>query len=340
MLMPGDAPPVDTIRRLVAGGGQVVAVTGGEPPPVLEIEGAGVAALRVSPDAVAMLRWLDTDPEALPTGAAVFLELGAGHGLLGLACAAMRPDARLVLTDAADVLPFAERSVAANEPSLARRCFVRPLAFSDAAALEDILQEFAYAGPGESTVDTDSGEDVTGSPLPESNQRGGCEAALGRGNESTEPCTSIESLPVVAIGAGICYWEVVYKPLAETLAQLCSKGRGYAILGYFRRDWKVEKRFWTKVLQQQGLQAEVLWEGEVDEPENPSAFAPACSRTSGEWNARVYRISAAAVAVASAPGAEAAEAGSEPWRAYEAESYDKKKKAGCEKGSKQGKKGR
>eukprot|EP00971_Amphidinium_carterae_P023076 455338-Amphidinium_carterae.1 len=50
-----------------------------------------------------------------------------------------------------------------------------------------------------------------------------------------------------------------------------------------------------EVLPQNGLQADVLWEGVVEEPapDETGAFAPACTRTPGEWNARVYRVTAA-----------------------------------------------
>lgn len=244
----GAAPPVQMVQHVVAGA-EVRVVTGGAPPAVVDIPGAGVAALRVSPDAVAMLRWLDGNPEALPQGPVLLLELGCGAGLLGLACATMRPEATLVLTDVAPILPYAERSVAANE-ALSGRALARPLPFGDVAALDAVLAEF-------------------------------------------------EQRPVVALGAGIFYWECVYEPLLDSLVQLCHGAhQGTALLGYFRRDWKVERRLWTKLMPQRGLAAEVLWEGEVDEPDDASAFAPACTRTPGEWNARVYRVFAEAPSAA------------------------------------------
>merc|ERR1712107_421744 len=67
---------------------------------------------------------------------------------------------------------------------------------------------------------------------------------------------------VFAVGAGIAYWECLHIPLAETLAGLCVAG-GEAVIGHFQRDWKVERRFWTKVLPRHGLQAVVVWEGEL-----------------------------------------------------------------------------
>lgn len=264
-------PPLRTLRRRIGRGAaaaEVVAVTGGPRPHAGDVPGAAVAAERVSPDAVAMLRWLDTDPDELPRGASTLLELGCGVGLLGLSCAALRPDASLVLTDVAALLPSASRSVEANEESLAARVAVRPLAFGDAAALAAALVD------------------------------------LG-------------SRPAVAVGAGIFYWECVYAPLAETLRQLCCDFGGQAILGYFRRDWKVERRLWTKLLPQQGLEVEVLWEGEVEEPEDAASFAPACTRTLGEWNARVYRVSAAAPGLLPKPAVEEGEGEDlHPWLAY------------------------
>mmetsp|Transcript_120734 Transcript_120734/g.341430 ORF Transcript_120734/g.341430 Transcript_120734/m.341430 type:complete len:292 (+) Transcript_120734:70-945(+) len=255
---------------------EVVAITGGTPPAVVEVTGAGVAALRVSPDAVGLLTWLDEDPDALPRGNLLLLELGCGHGLTGLACAALRPEAQLVLTDVQDLLPYAERSVAANDTALMARTVVRPLPFGDAGALDEVLQEYACEGP--------------------------------------------EQPAVVALGTGIAYWECLHAPLAETLERLCAKG-GEAIIGHFKRDWKVERRLWTKVLPLRGLRAEVLWEGEVGEASDVGSFAPSCTRTPGEWNARVYRVVQAERVPHSDEGAKKGDESSqaaefEPWKAY------------------------
>lgn len=262
MALQGDV--VKTLRRQVAGV-EVAAVTGGTVPEVEGTPGGGIAALRISPDAVALLQWLEgaeNTEAALPGGRALLLELGSGHGFVGLACAAARPEASVVLTDVPELLAHAERSVAANTEELAARALVRPLAFGDAAALETLLAELGH----------------------------GCEA-----DESATPSRLPRSL--VALGAGIFYWECVFQPLADTLAQLCRVG-GTAVLGYFRRDWKVERRFWTKLLPQLGLRVDVLWEGEVEEPKDKGAYAPACTRTPGEWNARVYHVTLAEGSVA------------------------------------------
>lgn len=268
----GASPPVRETSWSVAGH-EVRVVTGGEPPAVDGVPGAGVASLRISPDLAGMLRWLETDPDALPRGEALLVELGAGHGLLGLACAALRPEALLVLTDVAPLLAFGERSLAANDAALAARAAVRPLQFGDAAALDAVLQEFRQkAGGG----------------------REGAGEGDGQGEEEGDRPLGRE---VVCVGSGISYWECVYTPLAETLARVCSAG-GRALLGYFKRDWKVERGFWTKVLPRHGLQAEVLWEGEIEEPEDAASSAPACTRTPGEWTARVYSVQQAPAAAA------------------------------------------
>eukprot|EP00811_Abedinium_folium_P009493 NODE_18775_length_877_cov_3.458667.p1 GENE.NODE_18775_length_877_cov_3.458667~~NODE_18775_length_877_cov_3.458667.p1 ORF type:complete len:284 (+),score=121.07 NODE_18775_length_877_cov_3.458667:65-853(+) len=246
-----------------------------------------------------MLRWLEVESTALdkviPSTAApppLLVELGSGAGLLGFACAALIANATLVLTDVAELVPFAQRSIAANEPALASRCVARPLPFGDAAALDAVLGEFAAQAPAPA---------------------------------------------VVAVGAGIFYWECVYTPLAETLEHLCCRAGGQALLGYFRRDWKVERRFWTKLLPQRGLEVEILWEGVAPEPTDTATFAPVCTRTlDGEWNARVYRIVRAQGGNASGTGGDAAPAAATasdeqaPWLAYKA---NDKKQSGKKKGS-------
>lgn len=297
--MDGSAPPVRTLRQQV-GGVEVAVVTGDAPPACIDVTGAGVAALRISPDAVGFLQWLEGQPAQLPQGPAVLIELGSGHGLIGLACAQLLPESSLVLTDVAELLPFAERSVAENEEPLQSRTAMRPLPFGDAAALDAILAEFAAVPAGD-----EGGEERAAA---------GADAAPGR--------------RIIALGAGIAYWECLHAPLAETLERLCAAG-GEAIIGYFRRDWKEERRLWTKVLQQRGLKVEVLWEGEVQEPTNSASFAPACSRDSGEWNARVYHVSRGA-AVAAKPAADAGAEGNadQPWLAF----GDKKKGGNKKKG--------
>lgn len=286
--MDGSAPPVRTLRQRV-GDVEVAVVTGDAPPACIDVTGAGVAALRISPDAVGFLQWLEGKPAELPQGPAVFIELGSGHGLIGLACAQLLPESLLVLTDVAELLPFAERSVAANEEQLQARTAMRPLPFGDAAALDAILAEFAPMAPSAAEeVAEGAGDDVAA-------------AAVGVAPRRR----------VVALGAGIAYWECLHAPLAETLERLCAAG-GEAIIGYFRRDWKEERRLWTKVLQQRGLKVEVLWEGEVQEPTNTASFAPTCSRDSGEWNARVYHVSRG-MAAAAKPEANA----DQPWMAFE-----------------------
>lgn len=258
--------PVRTLKQTICGVPFAV-VTGGTPPDVEGIPGAGVASLRISPDAVALMRWLETQPALLPSGDALFLELGAGVGCIGLACAALCPESFVVLTDVPDLAPVAQRSIEVNVGELAHRVVVRSLPFGDIVAFNALTDEFH--------------------PLCLSN-------------------------PVVVLGAGIFYWECVYTPLAETLKHLCDAG-GYALLGYFRRDWKVERRFWTKLLPRLGLTADVLWEGTVDQPGDTASFAPACSRTPGEWNARVYHVKST---IQEKTAGDDAPSEFEPWLAY------------------------
>lgn len=263
---------------------EVAIVTGGVAPDC-ETPGGAVAATRVSPDAQAFLQWLAEDPQQLPTESGI-IELGAGHGLVGISCAALRPASRLVLTD---VEPsFAERSAAANSAELQERIIVRRLPFGEAEPLQSILEELKRSNPDQ---------------------------------------------PIIAVGAAVTYWECVYSPLGVTLQQLCAAG-GEAILGYFMRDWKVEKRFWTKILPKLGLQVDTLWECLIEEPDNDTCFAPTCSRTAGEWNARVYRISQKKAEDGAADGTGNCTSQSyedQPWLAYKGNEHEKK-------GQKKGKK--
>eukprot|EP00397_Hematodinium_sp_SG-2012_P055873 GEMP01068527.1.p1 GENE.GEMP01068527.1~~GEMP01068527.1.p1 ORF type:complete len:224 (+),score=53.19 GEMP01068527.1:17-688(+) len=99
----------------------------------------------------------------------------------------------------------------------------------------------------------------------------------------------------VLIGAGIAYWQCVYEPLKKTMTQHCERG-GTVYLGYFKRDWGTEKRFWTKCIK--SLQTEVVWEGIIgSENRNAATHAPVCTTDAvkdGDWNARVYKITAKA----------------------------------------------
>eukprot|EP00397_Hematodinium_sp_SG-2012_P058706 GEMP01074540.1.p1 GENE.GEMP01074540.1~~GEMP01074540.1.p1 ORF type:complete len:189 (+),score=44.63 GEMP01074540.1:17-583(+) len=69
-----------------------------------------------------------------------------------------------------------------------------------------------------------------------------------------------------------------------------------ALKWYFKRDWGTEKRFWTKCIK--SLQTEVVWEGIIgSENRNAATHAPVCTTDAvkdGDWNARVYKITAKA----------------------------------------------
>eukprot|EP00445_Apocalathium_hangoei_P071137 CAMPEP_0204142262 /NCGR_PEP_ID=MMETSP0361-20130328/19896_1 /ASSEMBLY_ACC=CAM_ASM_000343 /TAXON_ID=268821 /ORGANISM="Scrippsiella Hangoei, Strain SHTV-5" /LENGTH=314 /DNA_ID=CAMNT_0051096083 /DNA_START=1 /DNA_END=941 /DNA_ORIENTATION=- len=283
--------PERQLRSTVATGSGSIAdvsvVTGGCVP-ASAVPGAGVASTRISPDAVALLDWLrgaagdylgkDTSSRVvLPAGdgeGLLLLELGCGVGVVGLTCAALKPRARLVLTDAPEVLSLADRSIASNDHDLAARCIARPLPFGDEGALREVLAEMDYS----------SGRDSGSAHL-------------------------------LAIGAGIFYWECVFVPLAKTLEDICSAG-GRALLGYFRRDWKVERRLWTKLLPQHGLNVEVLWEGIVPAPQDTECFAPVCTRTPGEWNARIYFVTSASGESKGSLGDSSPDHKFQPWLAY------------------------
>jgi predicted nicotinamide N-methyase len=106
---------------------------------------------------------------------------------------------------------------------------------------------------------------------------------------------------LVILASDIIYWESLFIPIAETLHRFIHQHRATAYIGYRKRDWKTEKRFFTKILAQYKLKCDVVYECQVEEEDGVS------QETDGRvvyheilenevpqdssWNSRVYRIS-------------------------------------------------
>jgi len=105
---------------------------------------------------------------------------------------------------------------------------------------------------------------------------------------------------LVIVGSELIYWESLFEPIAMTLKKLVVDHNGIAFIGYRKRVWKTEKRFFTKVLKQFGLDCQVLGQWMAVEEDGASqttdgnvVYTDATSNNNDsepEWNTRVYKI--------------------------------------------------
>jgi hypothetical protein len=95
---------------------------------------------------------------------------------------------------------------------------------------------------------------------------------------------------VVILLTDCTYWDSLFVPLASTIQRILERvraegGNGVALCGHERRQWKTEKRFFTKRLRQHKLEAETIHEClRVGEETNST------HEHSGGWNQRIYEI--------------------------------------------------
>ena len=105
---------------------------------------------------------------------------------------------------------------------------------------------------------------------------------------------------IVILASDIVYWESLFVPIAETLRFFATERNAVAFIGYKIRHWKTEKRFFTKILAQYNLIAEVVFEGWIEEDDLQSQVSTGSvhygndenKRDTNEpsWNTRVYKI--------------------------------------------------
>ncbi len=106
---------------------------------------------------------------------------------------------------------------------------------------------------------------------------------------------------IVILASDIVYWESLFVPIAETLKFFSTERTAVAFIGYKIRHWKTEKRFFTKILSQYNLQAEVVFEGWIEEDDLQSQTSSGSVHygtdenshrdpNESPWNTRVYKI--------------------------------------------------
>ena len=235
---------------------------------IVHSRGDGLA-WRVWPGAKLLLRYIvNKKPDclfrALPDGRTVprrkraqVLELGSGVGTVGLFCAAM--GIRSVITDTEESVPALTRSLDAN-PFLKKE------------------------GKGKGVDEDEGGEDLAMAMALDWGKPADAEAAI-----RSLSSRSFGLKRLVVLLSDCTYWDCLYVPLASTLKRLllaareCG-GKGTVLCAHERRQWKTEKRFFTKRLRQHGLTAAVVHEGLREGEETNPLHA-----LSG-WNQRVYRI--------------------------------------------------
>lgn len=124
--------------------------------------------------------------------------------------------------------------------------------------------------------------------------------------EEAKAVMSRTTLPTVIVGSELIYWESLFQPIADSFRTLIDLGATAIYIGYRIRVWKTEKRFWTKILGQVGLEAEIVGQWFAQEEDGSSQKSDGqvvysvipnsdSFNVAGEdWNTRVYKITRAA----------------------------------------------
>ena len=97
----------------------------------------------------------------------------------------------------------------------------------------------------------------------------------------------------IVVGSDLVYFESLFAPLAECIADLCSNHNAIVYLAYKKRIWRNEKRFFSKILPQHGLQATPVFECTVDEEDGCSQHTDGRVVDNDEaegWNSRIFKI--------------------------------------------------
>jgi predicted nicotinamide N-methyase len=120
---------------------------------------------------------------------------------------------------------------------------------------------------------------------------------------------------LLVVASDCVYWESLAAPLADTLHRLCARG-AVAYIAQRKRDWRTERRFFTRLLRQRGLRAEVVsqamcveleadaqaGEARIHSVPAPAPAAPAGlpdsaaagsegeAQDAAEWNTRIYKV--------------------------------------------------
>lgn len=219
---------------------------------VVHERGRGIA-WRIWPGAHALMDWLESNKENWCDSDCHCVEIGAGVGLVGLACAGFGAS-RVTLTDLPQELGALERSRDTNRPLVRDRVTVAPLRFGESQDVDSV-------------------------------------ASLGK--------------KLVVVGSELIYWESLFEPIASTLDRFIHNYNAVAYIGYRTRVWKTEKRFFTKILKQHGLDCEVVGEYFAQEEDSSSQVTDGHvlykEDRGQEWNTRVYKIFKSKQAACPAP---------------------------------------
>lgn len=124
--------------------------------------------------------------------------------------------------------------------------------------------------------------------------------SFGNHSEISDVVNSVSNPhKLVVVGSELIYWETLFVPIAETLRELLVSHGGVAYIGYRKRVYKTEKRFFTKILKHYGLEAEIMGQWMAVEEDGSSQRTDGhvfYTEASGEdedeeeWNTRVYKI--------------------------------------------------
>ena len=253
---------------------------------VVHERGAGIA-WRIWPSAHFLLDFLVNNgtiwknlPESNDTARTHLLELGAGVGLVGICCAAQLPLQRVTLTDI-DLDPLI-RSVEANDEHVRSRIKVERLGW--------------------------------GEPLPPFLSSSDLNLQIANSNDGQCAMTGATTDRLLVVASDVVYWESLAAPLADSIRMLCTRPGGAVVyISHRKRDWRTERRFFTRLLRQRGLLAEVVAQAhcielgaEAQDGEarillaSDAAAAAASAGAAGAvedadtaWNTRVYKITLA-----------------------------------------------
>ena len=174
------------------------------------------------------------------------IELGAGVGLVGMACASLG-SGKVTVTDLEEFLPALERTKAENSEIVKNRVSVEQLRFGNSEDIDKIVE------------------------------------------------TGSHKKSLIVVGSDLVYFDSLFVPLAETIARLCHVHKAICYLAYKKRIWKNEKRFFSKILAQNSLVYEVVYEAVLEEEDGVTqATDGRVIQTEGDvWNTRIFKIFAA-----------------------------------------------
>ena len=117
--------------------------------------------------------------------------------------------------------------------------------------------------------------------------------SFGDCEDSTAIISGSEHKRLVVVGSDLVYFESLFVPLAACMADLCLNHNATIFLAYKKRIWRNEKRFFSKILPQHGLEAVPIFECTVDEEDGCSQHTDGrvvdCD-DENVWNSRIFKI--------------------------------------------------